>query len=176
MKHSANLLFAAYLESCKLPHEDYAQSDDAGIAGVATLLYGLAMENLLKAVLLSERIAKVEASGKVEWNANGATSHDLLEICRSSNLVGLDAEQEKLMERMSAFVYWAGKYPTPLRFKDEKTKKHYKGFLLSGQPDAGAVMLPVAFSVSDKDSFEAIYRGLWNKAAVTIRRKARKAK
>ena len=42
LKHGADLLFTAYLESCKLSPEERAETEDRNIAGVATLLYGLA--------------------------------------------------------------------------------------------------------------------------------------
>ena len=84
LKHSADLLFAAYLESCNLPPEEYDWSEDARIAGVATLLYGLAMENILKAVLLKKNIAQARSDGSVCWNAGGAEGHDLLSLCNST--------------------------------------------------------------------------------------------
>ncbi len=158
LKHSADLLFAAYLQSRQLLTEDESENEDTKVAGVATLLYGLAMENILKAALLKEGFAEVQTDGRVKWNAEGATGHDLLSMCRSSKLVSLNAEQEKLMERMSAFVFWAGKYPTPLTFKDPKPNKDFKGLLLSGQPQASSVMLPVEFMAEeDKDLFHEIY-------------------
>ena len=127
LKHGADSLFAAYLESCKLSPEDKAETEDRNLAGVATLLYGLAMENILKAVLLKTKTAKIKSDGSIEWNAEGAKEHDLVSICRSTKLTSLNADQEKLMERMSAFVHWAGKYPTPLTFKDTRTGKEFQG-------------------------------------------------
>ena len=168
LKHSADLLFGEYFRFCSLSPEEQAETEDSKVAGVATLLYGLAMENILKAVLLKERIAKVETDGRVCWNVDGATRHDLVSMCKSSGFVSLDAQQEKLMERMSAFVYWAGKYPTPLALRN---KKDYQGLLLSNQPSAGSEMTPVEFGFEDKDSFEALYRALWKRAVGAIRRR-----
>jgi hypothetical protein len=161
LKHGADLLFTAYLDSCGLLPEERSQTDDRKMDGVATLLYGLAMENILKAALLKEGIAKIEADGSVDWIVDGASEHDLLAICRSSKLVSLNVNQEKLMQRLSAFVYWAGKYPTPWKLKD--SKKDFKGLLLTNQPKAAPITMPVEFRVEDKILFDEIYKKLWAK-------------
>jgi hypothetical protein len=163
LKRGADLLFAAYLESNELSPEERSQTEDRNMDGVATLLYGLAMENVLKAVLLKEGIAKVNPDGKVAWNVDGAKEHDLVSICRSSNLLTLNSSQEKLLERMSAFVHWAGKYPTPLTLADKKTNKDFKGLLLSDQPKAASITMPVEFQIEDKILFDEIYQSLWEK-------------
>jgi hypothetical protein len=165
LKHGADLLFAAYLKSCELSPEERSQTEDRNMDGIATLLYGLAMENILKAALLKEKIAKIKPDGRIDWNfIDGARDHDLLLICRSSKLLILNPNQGKLLERMSAFVHWAGKYPTPLALKDEKGKKDYKGLLLSNQPKAAPVTMPIEFQTEDKIKFDEIYHILWEKA------------
>jgi hypothetical protein len=161
LKHGADLLFTAYSESCGLSPEERSQTDDRKMDGVATLLYGLAMENILKAALLKEGIAKIDADGSIDWIVDGASEHDLLAICRSSKLISLNVNQEKLMQRLSAFVHWAGKYPTP--WKLTNTKKEFKGLLLKNQPKAAPITMPVEFRVEDKVLFDEIYKILWAK-------------
>ena len=163
LKNGADLLFTAYLESCELSPEEWSQTEDRNMDAVATLLYGLAMENILKAALLKEGIAKVNSDGSVAWNVNGAKEHDLVSICRSSKLLTLNSNQEKLLERMSAFVHWAGKYPTPLTLMDKRSQKDFKGLLLSNQPKAALITMPVEFQVEDKVLFDEIYKILWEK-------------
>ena len=170
LKRGADLLFGAYESFSQLSGEEQAEAEDTRVTGVATLLYGLAMENMVKAALLKKGIAKAKADGSVDWKAEGATQHDLVAMCRSSQILLLDAHQEKLMERMSAFVHWAGKYPTPLRFRAEG-KKDFKGLLLSDQPGAGKRMTPVEFGREDKDAFEHIYQALAQEAFGVARRK-----
>ena len=170
LKRGADLLFAAHENFAQLSGEEQAEAEDTGVAGVATLLYGLAMENIVKAALLKEGIAKSRPDGSVDWKADGATRHDLVAMCRSSQVILLDAHQEKLVERMSAFVHWAGKYPTPLRFRDGE-KKDFKGLLLSDQPGAGKRMTPVEFRHEDRDTFEEIYQALAQKVSGIPRRK-----
>jgi hypothetical protein len=167
LKRGADLLFAAHESFSQLPGEEQAEAEDTRVAGVATLLYGLAMENMIKAVLLKEGHAQRKADGSVDWRVDGATQHDLVSMCRSSQIINLDAEQEKLMERMSAFVHWAGKYPTPLAFRD-KGKKDFKGLLLSDQQSAGKRMTPVEFRHDDREAFEQIYQALARKLSGAV--------
>lgn len=170
LKRGGDLLFAACESFSQLSGEEQAETEGTRVAGVATLLYGLAMENIVKAALLNEGIAKTRADGSIDWRTDGATQHNLVAMCRSSHILPLDAQQEKLMERMSAFVQWAGKYPTPLGFQD-KGKKDFKGLLLSDQPGAGKRMTPVEFGRDDRNAFERIYQALSGKASGLPRRK-----
>jgi hypothetical protein len=156
LKHCANLLFKAFLAARRLSDEEQSETEDSRIADVATFLYGLAMENILKAALLKEGIAKIRPDGTIAWSAEGASDHDLLGICRSLKFIKLNAVQKKLMERLSAFVCWAGKYPTPWEIKN--AAKDFKGFLLLNQPRAGIKELPMPFDDEDKKVFDQIYK------------------
>jgi hypothetical protein len=158
LKHCADLLFDAFLAASALSDEEKAETQDSVIDDVATLLYGMAMEAILKAALLKEGFAKIKSDGSISWNAEGAKSHNLLGICRTLKFLELDSGQEKLMERLSAFVSWAGKYPTP--WKIENAKNDFKGFHLSDQPRAGARTRPVPFDNDDKRMFDQIYKVL----------------
>jgi hypothetical protein len=158
LKYCADLLFKAFLTAKELSQEEQAETQDSEIDDVATLLYGMSMEAILKAALLKEGVAKIDSDGMVNWGAEEATQHDLVAMCSLLNSITLNADQEKLMERMSAFVCWAGKYPTPKKIKIGT--KDFKGFLLSNQPGAANKMLPVAFDENDKKVFDVIYASL----------------
>jgi hypothetical protein len=158
LKHCADLLFNAFLAARALSDEEQAETQDSEIDDVATLLYGMAMEDVLKAALLKEGIAKQQHDGTIQWGSKEAAKHDLLGMYRLLQAGHLDAGQEKLMERMSAFVFWAGKYPTPWKIKDED--KEFKGFHLSNQPRAGIKTRPVPFNDEDKGMFDQIYKAI----------------
>jgi hypothetical protein len=165
LKHCGDLLFAAHLECHSLSPEEQLETEGKEINAVATFLYGLAMENLLKAALLKKGIAKIESTGEITWHTDKTQryvtkDHDLLGIWNLLGTTNLDARQKKLMERMAAFVYWAGKYPTPLSVKDIKTNKNFKGLVLSNQTNAIGDTLPLAFQKRDKIMFEEIYQTL----------------
>ena len=74
---------------------------------VAVMLYGITVENLLKAGLAAKGLA-------VAPNGNfGQKSHDLQSLAAAFGLVLLPQEAE-LLERLQQFVEWAGRYPIPL--------------------------------------------------------------
>jgi len=154
LKYCADVLFDAFLKAQELSREEQAETEDTDINDVATLLYGMAMENILKALLLKTGVAQPRSDGTVAWNAEGAGNHDLLAMSNSLTLLKLDSAQQKLMERLSAFVCWAGKYPTPLELK---RRKHFQGFVLCDQPMAGKETLPVPFRGDDKCKFDEIF-------------------
>jgi hypothetical protein len=155
LKHCADLLFKAFLAARSLSDEEQSETEDSRIDDVATLLYGMAMENILKAALLTEGVAKIRPDDTIAWSAEGAGDHDLLGICRSLKFIKLNTAHKKLMERLSAFVSWAGKYPTPLEIKKNKD---FKGFLLSNQPRAAIKTMPAPFDDEDKKMFDEIYK------------------
>ncbi len=78
---------------------------------VAMMLYGFTIENMLKAGLVGKGIA-VKPNGNFEL-----TSHDL-EYLATELSVKLCSEEQELLERLEAFLVWAGRYPIP-RFKDD---------------------------------------------------------
>jgi hypothetical protein len=90
-----------------------------GLVRSAMLLVGLAFENLLKGVAVSRRLLIVPHSSlsdpqeKLKWKTSlrGATGHDLLSMSHSLNL-SLTVPQEELLKRTSAYVKWAGRYPS----------------------------------------------------------------
>ena len=160
LKHGAELLFEAYSSAALLADEERAGDEDFGLAGVATLLYGLAMENMMKAVLLHRGIAKVaETDGNVSWNVDGAKQHDLVSLSKQASLRTLESVELKLLERLSAFVCWAGKYPTP-NFFTKNGRQDFQGLLLSDQPGCGKIMLPSEFAVQDTEFFDKIFHEL----------------
>ncbi len=161
LKHCATLLFDAFIAARNLSEEEQFTTQDTEIDDVATLLFGLAMENLLKAALLKKSKVQIDVDGNVAWKSvQGARIHDLLGMCRPLKFLKLDASQEKLMERLSAFVCWAGKYPTPL---ERIREKDFQGFHISNQPKAAKVMTPFPFEIEDKQMFEDIYKTISDK-------------
>lgn len=163
LKYSADLLFSRFLDACDLSDEEQSETLDSDINDIATLLYGLAMENILKSALIKSGKVEIKSDGEIHWKGiEGAKGHDLLAILKSLRNIELDTEQAKLMERLSAFVSWAGKYPMPLQRKHDK--KDFKGFHLLDQPGAAKVMTPLPFDRNDKVVFDDIYKMIENAA------------
>jgi hypothetical protein len=82
---------------------------------VCMMLCGLMLEDLLKALLVS-RTAALDSKGQFAHK-----THDLLKLAK---LVGLKLSQDEsiLLEKLTRFVEWAGRYPIPLRFQPPQTR------------------------------------------------------
>src|SRR5262249_51301661 len=75
--------------------------------GVCAMLCGLMLENLFKAVLVSRTGA---------FNTKGEFVHKTHDLVVLANLVGLKLSEDEswLLERLTSFVEWSGRYPVPL--------------------------------------------------------------
>ncbi len=107
---SANLLWQQYLDDLAA-FQKGERIEEPFIGGTALMLYGLAVENLLKAGLAHQGKAAT-ASG-----AFGLKSHVLLSLGEQLGL-SLSTIEAELLERLEAFVSWAGRYPMPLVAQD----------------------------------------------------------
>ena len=77
------------------------------IGSVAMMLYGLTIENLLKAGLVVKGVG-------VKPNGNfGLKSHELLSLSKELGL-SFSPDEREFVERLQIFVEWAGRYPIPL--------------------------------------------------------------
>ncbi|MGE4068698.1 MAG: hypothetical protein AB7H88_18130 [Vicinamibacterales bacterium] len=110
LKRSGDLLFDAY--SADLAAMGGGTSplklDSLEIAGPATLLPGLAIENILKAIAIQSDPQPVTDGKLRDW----PSSHDLLRLAEIAG-VALEQSQSDLLRRMGACVEWAGRYPVP---------------------------------------------------------------
>lgn len=103
---SANLLWVQFLDDLHA-FEEGDKLEEPFIGGVALMLYGLVIENLLKAGLASRGFAQ---SGSGNFSLK---SHRLIEL---SDQFGLSLSKDELeyLERLEHFIVWAGRYPIPL--------------------------------------------------------------
>ena len=82
------------------------------------LLAGFGFESLLKAILLrqmyfrDEPLTQVGKKGQ-PFLVGSLKSHDLAALARQAN-VPLDAEETRLLERLTTIVTWAGRYPVSI--------------------------------------------------------------
>ncbi len=106
------------------------------------LLVGLAVENLAKAVHVARKQSAVDG----DRLANALKTHSLLDLLQG---VGLELNQDEayLVERLEAFVTWAGRYPTPLKLDDYLPRSHASGgsgpltVFLSSDPERGEALV-----------------------------------
>ena len=88
----------------------FTKGEDTGepfFGQVALMLYGLALENMLKAGLASMGVA-------AHPNGNfSQKSHDLMALSKEFN-VEWNLNEAELLFRLQEFIEWAGRYPIPL--------------------------------------------------------------
>lgn len=112
LKDSADLVLARFrtaLERAAPEREDTKIDLGISLFPVYMMLVGLAVENLLKGVLISKDHSLVEGGRLKKWGGSG---HDLTKLASDARLP-LTNEEKELLARVAEFVRWAGKYPLP---------------------------------------------------------------
>ena len=91
-----------------LPLRD-AHPAEPGMFSVALLLFGYAMENALKGLIVQRRVAPSVRNKKGEL-AREIITHNLAKLADAAE-VRLQREERDLLLRLKTFVEWAGRYP-----------------------------------------------------------------
>ncbi|MDF0650733.1 MAG: hypothetical protein P0121_04575 [Nitrospira sp.] len=86
-----------------------AKAPPASIS-VALMLYGLAIENLLKAIIVATG-SPLDKNGRISFKM-----HKLSELARSAG-IRVAQKDEFFLNKLTEFVEWAGRYPVPLSFQ-----------------------------------------------------------
>jgi hypothetical protein len=148
LKHSADLIFDAYEIDLQQMARDVSplELNNLEVASAATLLFGLAIENLLKAIIISKEPKTVEDGKLRNWHGNG---HELILLAEKANIM-LDEQQKDLLQRLVAFVEWAGRYPVP-----KKASKLSMKQLNIKQP-----FLPSPLQPFERELFEQLFESL----------------
>ena len=93
---------------------------------VYLFLSALVMENLLKAVVVHQaRWPDSQIAQKIPSELN---SHDLLDLAAAGQVELTDDEVE-ILERLTQFGIWLGRYPAPTKLQDMKPKKLKSGIV-----------------------------------------------
>jgi len=111
LKQAADILFEAYEQDLKdmTAGESPLQLHNLELSGPATLLYGLALENILKAILLTTSPDAITDGKLRKWPKDG---HDQILLAHEAK-IKLTINEENILRRLSEFVRWAGRYPIP---------------------------------------------------------------
>lgn len=120
LKHAADLVFEAYVRDLGEMQSGCSPLDLNNLesAGPATLLYGLAFENIIKALIVKREGPMIEQGKLVkQWPRH----HKLVNLASRAEIVLTDAQRD-LLARLTAFVEWSGRYPIPLS-RDEMPLK-----------------------------------------------------
>jgi len=76
------------------------------------LLVGLAFENAIIGILIGRNPALVTRN-KIESEILGSRGHGIAEGAKK--LIRLTSQQLQLLERIEEYLFWAGRYPLPLK-------------------------------------------------------------
>lgn len=106
LNKSANLLWGRFLEDL-VAFQNSEQLEEPFIGSTALMLYGLAVENLMKAGLT------YRGQGTDKSQNFSLKSHNLIELGAQLE-IPFSKEETELLERLENFVSWAGRYPIPL--------------------------------------------------------------
>ena len=122
LKRAADLLFDAYLSDLRKMEGGCSPIGLANLetVGPATLLYGLAFENLFKAVILNQEGATIEDGRLKKWPGSG---HELIGLADRAS-IQLTTTQRDLLSRLTAFIEWAGRYPIPMSQEKMRLKQN----------------------------------------------------
>lgn len=85
------------------------------ISSSAMMLGGFAIENMLKAIYVS-RYSAFDSSGNLT-----IVKHDLLTLADALE-ISLTKDERMLLERLTQFITWAGRYPVPLYIDDMRPR------------------------------------------------------
>jgi hypothetical protein len=113
------------------------------------LLYGLALENAVKGLLIAKDTSIVES--RIKWKMK-AGAHDLRELFKKADLL-ITSEEEDLLDALSDAVLWGGRYPVP---KNHANRLDFP--ILLGLKSRTVDVMSIVSSFSDlKNSWERIY-------------------
>jgi len=129
-----------------LAMEDSSGFEDVNIAAPRTMLNGMAIEALAKALWVQRRDPFDGSHYLIGHHRTLDILHDLEEF--------LYEEEEELLLRLESYVVWAGKYPTGMRPKDHLPKVLGSG--LKVYPAYSSHNL-------DEDTFRILYDRLYRK-------------
>lgn len=118
----ADTLRAAWIES----HGNMARPPPRGLHRVYLFFSALAIENLLKAVIVNK--AQWPDSQIAQKIPDELNSHILLDLVTASGFVPTDNDVE-LLERITEFGIWIGRYPAPTKLHHTKPKKLRSGIV-----------------------------------------------
>jgi hypothetical protein len=93
--------------------------DDSSFGGTALMLYGFALENVLKGLLIASDqsiVARAEADGRFRWEGSG---HQLLDLGERAGM-RWEGDTRLYVSNLEEQILWQGRYPTTLRAAEHK--------------------------------------------------------
>jgi len=101
LRLAADIIFKKYKKDCKkIGRTDPKKLKYIELSGIATMLYGYSMENLIKAL-------------RLRCGLQPLNIHNQIKLIEGTEFT-CSAEEQDLINKLSSFTSWKGKYGTPL--------------------------------------------------------------
>ena len=139
LKLSGDVLFGVYAHDLDALGDDVSalELDYLEIGGVVSMLLGMALENLLKAIIIS-KCPIIEHGNKLRnWPKDG---HDLISLAEKAG-IPLDHQYDQILQRLTTYIRWAGRYPVPKK--------------------ASQNCMDLPLQIYEKKLYDEIYKKLW---------------
>lgn len=144
LMRSANVLLTQAREDIKHVADSGDIHVQPPVLGAYVMIAGLAIENLLKGILVM-RYQHLDIKVFME----AIRGHDLNLLARDAGL-GVDQRDSFLLEKVTSYTIWAGKYPAPLGFDE---------FVPCDYPDGGWGPVTV-IAMSDSVRIQSLFNRL----------------
>ena len=153
LKRSGDLLFSLYIEDLEAMARGVSvlELENLELVGPATLLLGLATENILKSIAIQKNPQPTKDGKLRDW----PQGHDLIRLAELSG-IELVEKQRDLLRRIGAFVEWAGRYPIPKK----ATKIAIK------QANVNPPYWPLPMQPHERQGFDALFSDLYSMVTV----------
>ncbi|HOE71189.1 MAG TPA: hypothetical protein PLR56_01515 [Brevefilum sp.] len=112
------------LEGDKVIDQDFYFTYDMELLMVYYLLIGFAFENLIKAHIIKNKVY-LKKSKALKF-PNILKDHDLVNLCKKAKLE-ISQKESTLLNNISEFVIWEGRYPIPINHVYKTPRKNEDG-------------------------------------------------
>ena len=107
-------------------------TEEREIAGVYLMLAGMAIENLLKGILVIVEPAIVKPNYKLDWKNTGGNKHDLIALWQSVGIT-LNNDETILLQKFTNHILWDGRFPVPKMAIDNPLDGSFTPFFLEDE-------------------------------------------
>lgn len=127
LKRAADVVLAELNEILSVYPYGRASYEDLSLFKAYMLLSGIALENLVKGILVCRdpSIVGNDKVDKVRWKGS-SHGHDLAELAKQTG-IAFTLDEKGLFRRLSTFVVWGGRYPIPIKSSDMVQHTKYRG-------------------------------------------------
>ena len=127
--------FRLDFENPKIHGNSHDGHKQVGYMSSAQLLIGLAVENALKGAIISKQPKLVE-NGKFDIKkiGGGKNNHGLNDLAENAQ-ISMSPSRKDLLDRLTIYVIWAGKYGAPFKEIDYKNAQQKKSLTLKFPSD-----------------------------------------